>query len=269
MSTDYDLLAEQLRARGVDVEQVEAALRAQEVETPSWAFGNSGTRFAVFAAARRAAATRSRSSRTPPQVHRHTGVAPSVALHIPWDRVDDFGAAARVTRPRSACASARSTRTSSRSPSTSSAASATRTQRVRRRAIDHLLECIEIAGQTGSELDLALARRRHELPGPGLALRAPRAARRVAAGGLRSAARRDRAARRVQALRAGVLRHRPRRLGLGAHALPGARRPRARCSSTSATTPRASTSSRSSRCSGGWTGSAASTSTTASTATTT
>src|SRR3974377_914003 len=64
-------------------------LEGQAIELPSWAFGNSGTRFKVFA---------------PPgvprdpyekiadaaQVHRCTGLAPSVALHIPWDSVDDF-----------------------------------------------------------------------------------------------------------------------------------------------------------------------------------
>ena len=48
MSTAYDLLAEALAERGDAIERVEAALRAQRIETPSWAFGNSGTRFAVF-----------------------------------------------------------------------------------------------------------------------------------------------------------------------------------------------------------------------------
>src|SRR5690242_7273136 len=91
MSPHYDLLTRQLNARGVDVAAVEAALRAQVVETPSWAYGNSGTRFAVF--------TQPGVPRDPfekledaAEVHRHTGVAPSVALHIPWDRVDDLGA---------------------------------------------------------------------------------------------------------------------------------------------------------------------------------
>ena len=48
MTPGYDLIAETLAARGDDVDRVEAALRAQELELPSWAFGNSGTRFAVF-----------------------------------------------------------------------------------------------------------------------------------------------------------------------------------------------------------------------------
>jgi len=49
MTTAYDLLAEAVAARGGDIAHVEAALRAQEVETPSWGYGSSGTRFAVFA----------------------------------------------------------------------------------------------------------------------------------------------------------------------------------------------------------------------------
>src|SRR5213083_3474744 len=91
MTTGYDLLGEKLAARGDDIRRVEEALRAQEVETPSWAFGNSGTRFAVFA---QPGAPRDPFEKLEDaaEVHRHTGIAPSVALHIPWDRVDDFAA---------------------------------------------------------------------------------------------------------------------------------------------------------------------------------
>jgi len=71
--------------------RVTAALRTQGIETPSWAYGNSGTRFKVF--------PQEGVPRDPYEkvadaaaVHRHTGVAPSVALHIPWDAVDDYPA---------------------------------------------------------------------------------------------------------------------------------------------------------------------------------
>src|SRR4029077_12094413 len=64
-------------------------LDRQAIELPSWAFGNSGTRFKVFA--------QPGVPRDPfekihdaAQVPLRTGLAPSVALHIPWDRVDDF-----------------------------------------------------------------------------------------------------------------------------------------------------------------------------------
>src|SRR5438270_5025088 len=65
-------------------------LSEQEVELPSWAFGNSGTRFRVF--------PQPGVPRDPfekladaAQVHRYTGAAPTVSLHIPWDRVEDYG----------------------------------------------------------------------------------------------------------------------------------------------------------------------------------
>jgi L-rhamnose isomerase / sugar isomerase len=77
-----------------DLTAVKAALTEQEIELPSWAFGNTGTRFKVFG--------QPGVPRTPwekaedaAQVHRFTGVAPSMAVHIPWDKVDDYQDLAR------------------------------------------------------------------------------------------------------------------------------------------------------------------------------
>src|ERR1700709_571995 len=72
-----------------DLEAVTAVLRRQRIELPSWAFGNSGTRFKVFA---QPGVPRDPFEKIADaaQVHRYTGVAPSVALHIPWDKVDDY-----------------------------------------------------------------------------------------------------------------------------------------------------------------------------------
>jgi L-rhamnose isomerase/sugar isomerase len=70
-------------------DQIAADLERQAIELPSWAFGNSGTRFKVFA---QPGVPRDPFEKVADaaQVHLHTGLAPSVALHIPWDRVDDF-----------------------------------------------------------------------------------------------------------------------------------------------------------------------------------
>src|SRR5690606_40863182 len=69
-------------------------LARQAIELPSWAFGNSGTRFKVFGTPG--------TPRTPKEkiadaakVHELTGLAPTVALHIPWDTVDDYAALGR------------------------------------------------------------------------------------------------------------------------------------------------------------------------------
>lgn len=71
-----------------------AALRQQTIELPSWAFGNSGTRFKVFGTPG--------TPRDPyekiadaAQVNAFTGIAPRVSLHVPWDVVDDYSDLAR------------------------------------------------------------------------------------------------------------------------------------------------------------------------------
>ncbi len=77
----------------MDREAVKSALRQQRIELPSWAFGNSGTRFKVFA---QPGVPRDPYEKIADaaQVHRYTGVAPSVALHIPWDAVDSYASLA-------------------------------------------------------------------------------------------------------------------------------------------------------------------------------
>jgi L-rhamnose isomerase/sugar isomerase len=67
-----------------------AALRRQTIELPSWAFGNSGTRFKVFGTPGTPRDPFEKVSDAA-QVHRCTGIAPRVSLHVPWDRVDDYG----------------------------------------------------------------------------------------------------------------------------------------------------------------------------------
>ncbi|MER5992498.1 L-rhamnose isomerase [Streptomyces viridosporus] len=130
-----------------------AALKTQAVETPSWAYGNSGTRFKVFAQAG--------VPRTPQEklddaarVHEFTGVAPTVALHIPWDRVDDYAALARHAEERGVRLGTVNSNTFQdddyRLGSICHPDAA-----VRRKAVDHLLECVDIMDATGSR-DLKL-----------------------------------------------------------------------------------------------------------------
>src|SRR6202451_4053232 len=136
-----------------DLTAVKTALRAQRIELPSWAFGNTGTRFKVFAQPG-VPRTPQEKSDDAAQVHKFTGVAPTVALHIPWDTVDDYAAlgehaaAAGVTigtinanvfqdddyKLGSVC-----------HPD----------PRVRRKAVAHLVECVDVMDATGSR-DLKL-----------------------------------------------------------------------------------------------------------------
>ena len=84
----YEILAEQLAENGVDVEAVKAALKRQHIETPSWGYANSGTRFKAFAWPGAATTTHQKLDDAA-MVHKMTGIAPTVAVHIPWDKPED------------------------------------------------------------------------------------------------------------------------------------------------------------------------------------
>jgi L-rhamnose isomerase/sugar isomerase len=78
-----------LRGRGVDVAGVIEAIQRFRVETPSWGYSNSGTRFKVFPWPGAARNLREKLEDAA-MVQRVTGICPSVAIHIPWDLVDDW-----------------------------------------------------------------------------------------------------------------------------------------------------------------------------------
>nr|WP_194241671.1 L-rhamnose isomerase [Galbitalea soli] len=120
----------------------------QAIELPSWAFGNSGTRFKVFGTPG--------TPRTPEekiadaaQVHKYTGLAPTVALHIPWDKVDDYAALRRFARDHGVDLGTINSNTFQDDDYKFGSLAAT-SESARRKAIDHHLECIEIMNETGS-----------------------------------------------------------------------------------------------------------------------
>jgi len=143
------LLAAQGRALG----EVEGRLRAQRIETPSWGYANSGTRFKVFP---QPGVPRTVEEKLDDAalVHRLTGVAPSVALHIPWDRVDDWAA---LGAHAAACGVAIGAINPNlfQDERYKLGSLANPDPAVRRAAVDHVLECIAIARQTGSR-DISL-----------------------------------------------------------------------------------------------------------------
>ena len=130
-----------------------AALRTQRIELPSWAFGNSGTRFKVFAQ-KGVPRTAYEKIDDAAQVNRFTGVAPTVALHIPWDRVDDFGDLARHAADRGVALGTINSNTF-QDDDYMLGSVCHPDARVRRKAVDHLLECVDIMDKTGSR-DLKL-----------------------------------------------------------------------------------------------------------------
>ena len=146
----YETLMASLEERGVDVGRVEDRLRAQRIETPSWGYGNSGTRFKVF--------PQPGVPRDPfekfadaAEVHRLTGVCPSVAIHIPWDRVEDY---ARLKEH----ASSLGMRVGAVNPNLFQeedyvlGSVCHPDAAVRRKATEHLIECVEIGRELGSDV---------------------------------------------------------------------------------------------------------------------
>jgi len=80
----YQVLEEKLGERGVDIEQVKESIKDFWVETPSWGYADSGTRFGSFPQAG-AAETIYEKLQDAACVHEHTGCAPSAAVHTAWD----------------------------------------------------------------------------------------------------------------------------------------------------------------------------------------
>lgn len=129
-------------------DQISGDLAALEIEVPSWAYGNSGTRFKVFGTPG--------TPRTPEEkvadaatVHRFTGLAPSVALHIPWDRVDDYAALRTYAEDQGIALGTINSNTFQDDDYKLGALTHT-DAKIRQKAIDHHFECIEVMDATGS-----------------------------------------------------------------------------------------------------------------------
>jgi len=123
-------------------------LARQAIELPSWAFGNSGTRFKVFGTAGTPRTVEEKIADAA-QVHAYTGLAPAVALHIPWDKVDDYSALRRFAADHGLGLGTVNSNTFQ--DDLYKFGSLTHLDAaVRRKAIDHHVECIEIMTQTGS-----------------------------------------------------------------------------------------------------------------------
>ncbi|GHF55908.1 L-rhamnose isomerase/sugar isomerase [Amycolatopsis bartoniae] len=132
---------------------VKSRLRSQQIETPSWAYGNSGTRFKVFAQPG-VPRTVEEKIDDAARVHALTGIAPSIALHIPWDRVDDYG---RLAKYAEAAGIRLGTVNSNvfQDDDYKLGSVTNPDPRIRRKALAHLLECVDVMDETGSR-DLKL-----------------------------------------------------------------------------------------------------------------
>ncbi|MFY0406447.1 L-rhamnose isomerase [Solicola sp. PLA-1-18] len=123
-------------------------LEALAIEVPSWAYGNSGTRFKVFGSPGTPRDVREKIADAA-TVHRFTGLAPTVALHIPWDEVDDFDDLRGYAEDHGVALGTVNSNTFQdddyKLGSLTNADPA-----IRRKAVEHNLHCIDVMDQTGS-----------------------------------------------------------------------------------------------------------------------
>ena len=149
-SSAFAALRATLEQRQQDIDDIVLRIQSFAVETPSWGYGNSGTRFKVFAWPG-AARNLHEKLEDAAIVHRLTGVCPTVALHIPWDRTDDWQAAGEE-------ALALGLRIGAINPNLFQddayklGSLAHPHAGVRRQAIEHVRECVDIAKVTDSTI---------------------------------------------------------------------------------------------------------------------
>ena len=128
--------------------EARSLLESQTIELPSWAFGNSGTRFRVF--------TTAGVPRNPfekiddvAEVNRLTGITPRVSLHIPWDRVEDYDALRRHAEDQGISIGTINSNVF-QDEDYKLGSLCNPDERIRAKAVAHHLECIDIMRATGS-----------------------------------------------------------------------------------------------------------------------
>src|SRR5690349_6137696 len=132
------------------------ALERFSIELPSWGFANTGTRFGKFWQAAAATSIEEKLSDAG-QVHRYTGCCPTVAVHVLWDFPEGKGSTAEI----SAVAARYGIGIGSINPNVfqdqiyKHGSLGNPDAEIRRRALRHILDCVEIAGSTGSR-DISL-----------------------------------------------------------------------------------------------------------------
>ena len=129
-------------------DSAESRLRELVVETPSWGYGDSGTRFATFPQAGRPRDVHERIEDAA-EVHRLTGTAGAVALHFPWDATDDYGALREQIEAHGLRVGAVNPNLF-QDPDYKLGSVTHPDAHVREKAVEHLLECLQIAAALGA-----------------------------------------------------------------------------------------------------------------------
>ena len=125
------------------------ALEGLGIEVPSWAYGNSGTRFKVFATPGTPRTIQEKIADAA-KVNELTGLAPAVALHIPWDKVDDYAELGAYAKEHNITLGTVNSNTFQDDEYKFGSLTHSNPA-VRQKAVDHMYECIDVMHQTGSQ----------------------------------------------------------------------------------------------------------------------
>lgn len=134
---------------GANTTAVKETIKRLGIEVPSWAYGNSGTRFKVFA---QAGVPRDPYEKIADaaQVNKFTGAVPTVALHIPWDKVKDYAHFAAYAKELGVALGTINSNTF-QDDKYKLGSVCNPDPKIRKMAVDHLLECIDIMDITGTQ----------------------------------------------------------------------------------------------------------------------
>ena len=143
-------LFDYLEDAGIDIEAVKEKLINQKIETPSWGYGDSGTRFKTFSwpgAARNIYEKIADAA----YVHKLTGIAPSIALHIPWDKTTNWAELVHFATEKGISIGAINPNLFQENQYKLGSL-CNPDKKIRERAVEHLKECCEIMKKTGSRI---------------------------------------------------------------------------------------------------------------------
>ena len=134
---------------GANTTAVKETIKRLGIEVPSWAYGNSGTRFKVFA---QVGVPRDPYEKIADaaQVNKFTGAVPTVALHIPWDKVKDYAHFAAYAKDLGVTLGTINSNTF-QDDQYKLGSVCNPDPKIRKMAVDHLLECIDIMDITGTQ----------------------------------------------------------------------------------------------------------------------
>ncbi len=154
LADDYEALRAQLARRGINIDAITKAVGKFAIALPSWGVGTGGTRFARYPSPGqpRNIFDKLDDCGVIQQLLRAT---PTVSLHIPWDKADDLKALKQKAKSFGLGFDAINSNTFQDLPGQKHSykfGSLSHTDAaVRRQAIEHNIECIEIGQALGSK----------------------------------------------------------------------------------------------------------------------